>query len=373
MRIFLIYLGIGIATCGVMCDAFAAESENKTPHKFNGNIELQYRSNTNITVAPASGESFDFADLSEFGEDDLDDELADEEEDEDGEDNFDDVIDAELADDEISEEGPADEDSDGIDDLLDPDSEGIADSQNRITAKFGLGHKYKFFKNTMAWNNGVKLALDNHEGRSDLNKFNYAFTTGLEFSPKGSKHKLKPSISYVTLEKDDSKFVSTFVVSLGYEYDVTKRLGLSATYNYQDKDITNPNSPDARIDTVSLGADFKATANDIFKVKYAPKFEDSTLVTRNTDASGWEFTYTRKLPWDVTAGFGFKYDTIEYKNLMPVREDDNTTYALQLTKDFSKKFGVALGFESRDRDSNIPAKNSRNRSVYVEGTYKFGG
>lgn len=124
-------------------------------------------------------------------------------------------------------------------------------------------------------------------------------------------------------------------------------------------------------DAVSLTADFKATDDDIFKFKYAPKVEDSSQITRDTDASGWEVTYTRKLPWDMTAGLGYKVDSTEFENLQPRRKDDNTTWALQFTRDFSKKYSMEIGFESRERESNIPGKDAENNSVYIGATYKF--
>jgi hypothetical protein len=363
-----------IAALAVAVVPAAVEGKEKSGHKFKGSLELQYRTNNNIGVAPSSQDDFDFADLADFGDDDAEDaeggEESEEEDDFEG-DGFDDIVDADPDEDEIEEDDAIDEDGDGIDDIIDPNADSVVDSESRVTTKLGLGHKYKFAGGGMSWNNGAKISIDRHGDRDDLDKLNWAVTTGLEFAPKGSKHAFKPSISYVTLEKNDSEFVNTFVLSLDYDYEVSKRLGLSATYNYQDKDIVNPDSPDARIDTLALSAEFKATDDDIFKLKVAPKVEDSTKVTRNTDAQGWEITYTRKLPWDMTAGIGYKFDTIEHKNLEPKREDDNTTVGLQLGKDFGKQFSAALGYETRERRSNIPGKDADNESVYIEGTWKF--
>lgn len=372
MRHNLLFLAVAVAALGTATDSLAA-GKSKSGHNFKGNVELQYRTNNNISVAPSSGNGFDFADLSEFGADEEDAGAeGDDEEDEDGgDDAFDDVLDADMDEDEIEEEDAIDEDGDGIDDIIDPNADTLVDSQTRVTAKFGLGHKYGFGSGSTSWNNGFKLASDTHSGRSELNKLNWAVTTGFEFAPKKSKHSFKPSLSYVTLEKDGNEFVSTFVVSLGYEYEVSKRVGLGVTYNYQDKDITNPDSPDSRIDTLALAANFKATDNDIFKLKYAPKVEDSTVVTRDTDAWGWEATYTRKLPWEMALGFGFKFDSVDHKNLTPNRQDDNTTYAINLAKDFGKQLTIEAGYETRDRDSNIPSKDASNDSVYIGGTWKF--
>ena len=371
MRRNLLFLAVAVVALGTATDSLAA-GKSKSGHNFKGNVELQYRTNNNISVAPSSGNGFDFADLSEFG--------ADEED--------------------AGAEGDDEEDEDGGDDASTMSSmptwtktrsrkrtrstrTAMASTTSSIrtptpwsihrpcAAKFGLGHKYGFGSGSTSWNNGFKLASDTHSGRSELNKLNWAVTTGFEFAPKKSKHSFKPSLSYVTLEKDGNEFVSTFVVSLGYEYEVSKRVGLGVTYNYQDKDITNPDSPDSRIDTLALAANFKATDNDIFKLKYAPKVEDSTVVTRDTDAWGWEATYTRKLPWEMALGFGFKFDSVDHKNLTPNRQDDNTTYAINLAKDFGKQLTIETGYETRDRDSSIPSKDASNDSVYIGGTWKF--
>lgn len=369
MRLKLLTLAIVIATTGVAADAMAADAKAKSGHKFKGSIEGQYRTNSNINVAPSSGSGFDFADLAEFGDDEEDSlETDDEEEDED---SFDDVLDVDPDEDEIEEDDGVDEDGDGIDDLIDPNADNSVDEEDRYTAKIGLNHKYQFDGGGISWNNGVKLANDRHADRSELNKLNWAVTSGFEFAPKGSKHSFKPSLSYVTLQKDSNKFVSTFVVSLGYNYDVSKVFSVGATYNYQDKDVTNPDSPDARIDTLALSAEFKATKDDILKFKYAPKVEDSSQTTRNTDASGYEITYTRKLPWDMTIGFGYKFDTVDHKNLTPRREDENHTYGVELAKEFNKSYSMAVGMEARDRDSNIPSKKAANESIYIQGTWKF--
>jgi predicted porin len=376
----ILFVSIAVLALGGASDALAAESEAKTKakgskkaksgHDFKGTLEGQFRTNSNIGLAPSSGRGFDFAQLSEFAEDESDEAGGDEEEEED-DDSFDSLVDEGFDEDEIEEEDAIDEDGDGVDDLIDPNADNRIDSENRFTTKLGLKHKYVFEDGAWSWNNGIKLAQDTHADRSDLDKLNYAVSTGFEFAPKGSKHKFAPSISWVTLEKDNGKFASTFVASLDYEYEVSKRLSVGATYNYQDKDIANPDSPDARIDTFAIGVDFKATKDDIFKLKYAPKVEDSTQVTRNTDAYGWEVTYTRKLPWDMTAGLGYKFDSVDHKNLTPRRKDDNRTWAVQVTKDFGKRFSTALGYETRERSSNIPNKDAENDSFYLEGTWKF--
>ncbi len=371
MRRNVLWVAIAVVGFGLHADVDAkAKAKPKPGHKLSGSVELQVRSNTNISVAPASGERFDFADLSEFGDDDDDADL-DDDEDDDEDDPFDDLEDVDPSEDEIEEDDAFDEDGDGVDDLLDPDDGGAVDSERRFTAKLGIAHKYTFADGTTSWNNGVKFSSDTHNQRDELDKFNWAATTGFTFAPEGSRHSFKPSLSYVVLDKDDRKFASTFVVSLAYGFEVSKKLSLGATYNYQDKDISSPSAPDARVDTLSLTADFKASSDDIFKFKYAPKVEDSTQVTRNTDAWGWEVTYTRKLPWDMTVGVGYKFDSVDHKNLTPNRKDDNRSYAIEFSKSFNKKLSLDLGYEVRDRNSNIPGKDAENDSFYLSGTWKF--
>ena len=73
----------------------------------------------------------------------------------------------------------------------------------------------------------------------------------------------------------------------------------------------------------------------------------------------------------MTAGVGYELSTVEFRNLQPRREDDSTTWALQLTKDFGKRFSLELGYETRERESNIPGKDAENDSVYFGAIYKF--
>ena len=343
-----------------------AESANSVK----GNIGLQHRSNTNIGVAPASNSGFDFADLSEFGKSEEDDQEEGEDEEDDDDSDLDDDFDLGFDEDELEQSDAVDEDGDGIDDILDPDDGGAVDKERRTTIKLGLNHKLAVNEGN-AWVNSVKLGSDQHADRGDLDKLNTAISTGWEFARKGSPHKFKPSLSYINLEKDSNKFVSTWVASLAYQYEVSKALSLSAAYNYQNKDITSPQAPDSRVDTLSFGADIKLSKDDIVKLKYAPKVEDSTKTTRNTDAYGWDVTYTRRLPWEMTAGIGYSFDSVRFVNLTPSRKDDNDTYAFELNKSFAKKFELGLGYETRARRSNIPGKDADNDSYYISGGWKF--
>lgn len=375
MQRTILFAAIAIAVLGSASESWAKSGKSKAGHSFKGSVEVQYRSNNNISIAPASGQGFDFASLDEFGIEDEDEVDGDGDEEDEGDDwsgdAFDDLEDVDPDESEIEEDDAFDEDGDGIDDLLDPDADVTVDKENRFTAKVALGHKYTFASETVAWVNGLRFVNDTHNQREDLDKFNYALTSGFEFKPKGSKHSFKPSVSWVNVDKDSRGYSSTFVASLAYGYALSRQLDLGVTYNYQDKDLSSPSSPDARVDTLALSASYKATDEDIFKLKWAPKVEDSSQVTRDTDASGFEFTYTRKLPWEMTAGIGYAIDTVEYPNLQPQREDDSTTWTIQATKAVGKQLSLELGYESRERDSNIPGKDAENDSFYVGASYKF--
>lgn len=336
-------------------------------HAFSGTIEVQYRTNNNIAIAPSSAERFDFATYAEFeGDDDGEDGSDD-----DDFDDFDDLVDADPSEDEVSEDGSFDGDGDGIDDLIDPDVGIAVDSESRFTTRAGFSYRYVFANRAVTWNNRLRVSSDRHRQRDTLDKFNGVVSSGLAFAPKGSKHSFRPSLSYVALEKDNDRFSTTFIASFAYRYKASKRLDLGATYNYQDRDITSPSAPDARVDVLALEADFSVTANDVIKFKLAPKVEDSTEFTRNSDAGAVEFTYTRKLPWEMTAGFGYRIDSIDYVNLVPNRKDDNTTWGAQLTKDFGKRFAMEIGYEARERESSVQGKGASNESVFIGGSWAF--
>jgi long-subunit fatty acid transport protein len=211
-------------------EVLAKKAKPKSGHQFKGSVEVQYRSNENVSIASSSGQRFDFADYNE---------------------------------------------------------------------------------------------------RDDLDKFNWAVSTGFGIAPKGSRHSFRPTMSYVVLDQDDNEYSSTFVASLGYGYRVSKRLRASATCNYQDKDISSPSAPDARINTLAFGAEFAATQSDIFRFTVAPKVEDSTLSSRNSESSGWEAAYTRK------------------------------------------QFVVEFGYESSELESNLPSKDASNDTYYLGGTWNF--
>ena len=111
--------------------------------------------------------------------------------------------------------------------------------------------------------------------------------------------------------------------------------------------------------------------NDILALKYSPKVEDSSVVTRNKDVDGFEVSYSRKLPWEMVFGIGFKRDNIDYNDLPRPRSDEIDGYALQLEKEFSKVVSAKLAYETRRLDSNINSKDGKNRSVVLSVGFKF--
>ena len=374
----------------------------KSPHSFKRSIEIVGRSNTNISLAPSSNSSFSFASVKDFDEEKDEGEEGDEEEDEDedeGDDfDFDDIESGDYDDLELAESDNPDEDGDGVDDLIDDDQDtgdgdddaddgedgedGEGDSVGgkagarkrsssveRYTLKAGFGHKYTASKNVTLIS-ALKTSFDQQPGRSDLNKLNAAFSFGPEFKVN-KQFKVKTALSYVYLQQDDKSFLDTWVATLGFDFDVSKTVGLGAAYNYQDKDVVDPLAPDAIVNTLTFGMDWKMSANDILALKYSPKVEDSSAVTRNKDIDGFEISYSRKLPWETVLGIGFKRDNVDYDDLPRPRSDQIDGYALQLEKEFNKQLSGKLAYETRRLDSNINSKDGKNRSVVLSFAFKF--
>jgi hypothetical protein len=395
-------IALTIAAC---LAAASSQLHAEDPNKFSGSLEAQLRTNDDIRVAPGSTSSFDFADFGDFdaaeerldGDDDEDD--SDDEEAEGDSDDFDDVG---LDDTELSEEdfdlavddddGDGDEDDEDDDGNDDDDGGGQAKdadlddliaaqlgdkmstqrkSQSRYSGQLSLGHKYTFAGGNTVWGSTLRLVGDYHNGKSSLNKSNFALSTGPEFKIKKLKLKIKPALSYVAIRQDGNKVIGTLVGSLAGSYDPTKRLSFDAAYNYQDRDVTDPDSPDAIINTLTFGAEFTATKADIFKFKYSPKVEDASLVTKNKDTKGWQFSYSRKLPWDMILGLGVKDDSVDFVRIPTRRSDDIRAYDIELAKRFNKSFEMAISYETRELDSNINTKDAENRSYMISGTWKF--
>jgi len=394
MRLKVLSAAIAATACVLVANDLAA----KSPHSFRSSVDVQARSNTNISLAPSSNSSFNFASLKEFDESNDDGvEGEEEEEDEEEEDDFEDIADIEGSDYdelELAESDNPDEDGDGVDDLIDDDQDtGDGDDEaddgeddgeggsmgkavgsrsssvERLNSKLGFAHKFKISK-AASYATSVKFSLDRQPGRSDLNKLNTALATGPEF--KLSKRvTLKTGLSYVRLQQASDKFLTTAVGTLGMDFDASKTFSLGFDYNYQDKDVTDPDSPDAIVNTLTFGADWKLSSNDIVKVKYSPQVEDNSVVTRDKDVSGFEVAYSRKLPWDTVLGIGFKRDDVEYKKLPTPRSDRINSAAVQLETEFTKRASASVAYETRQLDSNINSKDGKNRSVLVSFGYKF--
>jgi opacity protein-like surface antigen len=386
MRRTLLSLAVAAATCVTVSTAYA-----KDPHSFRSSVDVQARSNTNISLAPSSNSSFNFASLKEFDEsnDDVD---GSEEDDE-----FEEVADIDGSDFdelELAESDNPDEDGDGVDDLIDDDQDtgdGGDDSDDgddgdggsigkavggrrsssveRYNSKLGFEHKYEINKSAN-YGTSVKFSLDRQPGRSELNKLNTAFSTGPEFKIT-KQFKVKLAASYVRLQQDSDHFLSTWVSTIGADLEVSKNVTLSVDYNYQDKDVTLPESPDAIINTLTFGTDWKLTSEDILKLRYSPQAENNSITTRDKDVSGFEIAYSRKLPWDSVLGIGFKRDDIDYKKLPRPRSDKVNAIGVQFETEFSKQASASIAYETRRLNSNINSKDGKNRSFVVSFGYKF--
>jgi opacity protein-like surface antigen len=394
MKIKLLTLAIAAAACIPVTTLHA-----KSPHAFKGSVDVQARSNTNISLAPSSSSSFNFASLKDFDDSEEEGSEGSEEEEEEDED-FEDIADIEGSDYdelELAESDNPDEDGDGVDDLIDDDQDtgdgddeeedeeddeddeggasskaaggGRSKSVERYNSKLGFAHKYTISK-AASYGTSVKFSVDRQPGESQLNKLNTAFATGPEF--KLSKQlKVKLGASYVRLQQNSDQFLSTWVGTLGADFDASKNFTLGFDYNYQDKDVTDPDSPDAIINTLTFGADWKLSSNDIVKFKYSPQVEDNSVVTRDKDVSGFEVAYSRKLPWSTVLGIGFKRDDVDYDKLPRPRSDEVNAIGIQLETEFTKQASGSIAYETRRLDSNINSKDGKNRSFVVSFGYKF--
>jgi hypothetical protein len=388
MKLKVLALAIAAATSIPVTNLHA-----KSPHSFRTGVDVQARSNSNISLAPSSNSSFNFASLKDFDESE---EEGVEGEDEEEDDEFSEIADIEGSDYdelELAESDNPDEDGDGVDDLIDDDQDtgdgdddddddgddgdgkalskaaGKSRSVERYNTKLGFAHKYEINKSA-SYATSVKFSMDRQPGRSDLNKLNTAFATGPEFK-LSKQFKLKTGLSYVRLQQDSDHFLSTWVGTLGLDFDASKTFTLGFDYNYQDKDVTDPDSPDAIVNTLTFGADWKVSSNDILKFKYSPQVEDNSIVTRDKDVSGFEITYSRKLPWNTVLGFGFKRDNVDYDKLPRPRSDEINGFGIQAETEFTKQASASIAYETRRLNSNINSKDGKNRSVVVSFGYKF--
>lgn len=400
----------------MLAAAFPVLAKAKSPHDFSGSLSGEFSTNEDVNVARASTDQWDFASFEDFEdaaeedvESDEESEESDEASDDDFGDDFDDIgfddsdlseDDFELAVDDDNGDGNDDDvDNDGIDNALD-DDDGESDDQesgddsgvdldpvigevtnqasrrktkaNRSSAALGLAYKYKFDGGKVVWGSNLRLSTDNNNNQSEKNKDNYAFTTGPEFKIKSMRLKIKPAVSWLSVHQENKgKVTSTWVGTLAVGYEFSKALDFTAVYNYQDRDITDPKSPDAVIDTLAFGVEWTATKNDIFKLRYAPKVEDSSQFTKDKDADGWAISYSRKLPYKMILGVGAKDDDTDYEKLVPQRDDNVRAYAIELAKQWTENFETSVSFETRELDSNIDKNDSKNKSFVISGSWKF--
>ena len=382
----------GTATLALSLQTLAAA---KSPHDFSGSLSGEFSTNEDVNVARASADQWDFASFEDFDEAEADDVESEEETDEFG-DDFDDVglDDSDLSEDEFElsvddddgDGGDDDVDNDGVDNAQDlDDDEGGVDldpvtgeatrnktKSDRASAELGLAYKYRFNGGKVVWGSNLRLVTDYNNNHSEKNKDNYAFTTGPEFNIKSMRLKIKPAVSWLRVHQENKgEVTSTWVGTLAVGYEFSKALDFTAAYNYQDRDITDPNSPDAVIDTLAFGVEWTATKSDIFKLRYSPKVEDSSQFTKDKDADGWAISYSRKLPYKMILSLGAKNDATDFDKLVPQRSDDVRAYAIELAKQWSKSFETTVAFETRELDSNIDKNDSENKSFVISGKWKF--
>ena len=73
----------------------------------------------------------------------------------------------------------------------------------------------------------------------------------------------------------------------------------------------------------------------------------------------------------MTAGVGYRFDSVDYKNLVPGRKDDHRVIGAQLARSVGRRFVAEPGLESSECNSNLPGRDALNDSVYLGGTWTF--
>jgi predicted porin len=327
-----------------------SEPKQKSNHKISGKLTLEYSTSSNVGLAPSGS----------IG-------LGDDEEDEDF---LEDIVDDDIFDNEEIEEADAiDEDGDTVDDLIDPSADVSTDSDNRLKSIAKINHAYKFSENGSSLKSALKVSNSSQYDREDLEKQDYAISTGPEFV--FGKFKIRPAITYVNLNKNDKDFLSSTIGSLGIGYDISKNLSVSATYVYEDRDIDNPSSPDAKIQSVNFKADYDLTKKDKFVISFKPKFTDSSNFTRDKEDLNYKIGYERKLPFNMKAGLAYGLVDTSMDKLPTERQDDTYVAEIYVSKKLMKNIDAQAAYQNRDRSSNIAGKDASNNAFLFSISYKF--
>lgn len=365
-----------VGLCAATASAAVKSADGK--HSFSGGVKVTYAADTNVGAAPSRTSGGP-----DTGDDDDEDFNLDDEMDEDALDEILEDIDEDTED--LSEDDAGDSDGDGTLDIVDTgddDGDGVdeisvggargkgkGDGDERLQSGLALKHAYSFDK-AIKWKSGFTLGLNNQHDRHDLDRRNYAFNTGPEFTFKSIGVTVNPSITYLDLDVDNNSQMQGAIASLGGNWKVTKAWALSARYNHEFRNNQKPNATDLEVDALKFGTKY-VWGKNLFSAAWAPKFESNDNSQKDKEKHGFELGYSRKLPWKIKTDLGFKYGMSDFTELAPGRTDSDYQYTFKVTKNFDHGLYMDLGAIHKSKDSNINTKDSNGQSVFVSTGWKF--
>ena len=261
-----------------------------------------------------------------------------------------------------------DEDNDGTDDALDSNLPGSRkDSAWRTVVSGDIKHAYAFSKSVVL-KSAFKVAGTKNTNRDDLDKVNYAITTGPVFKLPHNLQ-LQPSITFMSVDKDAGRATDTWIGSLAGEWEASKQWSFGARYNYQDRDVVDLKGTDALVDTMKIEATYKPTKIDQIKVGFSPSFESASRTKKDKDKYGFDVSYQHSFAQDIKVGGGIKYGYDDNVNLD--RQDNNTVYDVGAQKDFDNGVFVGASLAYKARGSNIGIKSNHDKALILNTGWKF--
>ena len=330
------------------------QAADKSPHDWKFKLTLQSEHHSNIGAAPGAVGG----DLVGWDQDDLLDE-----------DTIADTLD-ELTDEELDEIiGDIDLDNDGIDDAIDGSTGANSrkDSAWRNSITTDLGYRYRFSR-LLDWKMGAKFAANRNTDRDELDRANYALTTGVVVNITDTVA-LQPSLSFASLAKDGNRTTDQWIASIGAGWDITKQWQLAASYNYQDRDMVDPAGTDAELDVLKLQANYKPTKKDKISAAFSPNFEDASQSAREKNRVAYQLKYEHEPLKDLTLALAVKYSVTDY-DVQP-RTDKDGLYSFGVAKEFDQGFFVGSQLAYKNRNSNIDSKSNHDKIMMVQTGWKF--
>jgi hypothetical protein len=320
----------------------------KSPVKISGEIRVTGSSHSNIAKAPAASGNVD------TGSDD-EDNLGDVADD----DSFDDILDDVIDDLEL--------DTEDLDDDAGAPPAPRADGDSRIQTQAMLKHSYKS-SDFMSWKSSALFALNNPHDRTELDRSNWALSTGPVFTLSKS-WMVSPNISFVSVDVNQLHQLESTIASLSAAWKATKDLTLSVRYGHEWRNNVKANATDIDVDLINLAAKYKLGKKNEFKLALVPKIETNENGDKDKTKLGVKAGYVRQLPWKMNTGLAFSYGDTDFDNV--TRDDTEYQYTFHLGKKFTHGLYTNIGTTYKSKDSSVANKGSHDKSVFLQAGWKF--